>query len=69
MNFYTDPSTALTIARQHQADVRAAFPRRLPMPFLYPRPKKTYGGVTAVPALSDVAIPEPRAPQRDSTAA
>jgi hypothetical protein len=69
MNLFADPRTALTIARQHQADVRAAFPRRLPLPFLYPRPKKTYGGVTAVPALPDVAVPQPREPERDTTAA
>jgi hypothetical protein len=69
MNLHMDPTTALKIARQHQADVRAAFPRRLPRPFLYPRPKKTYGGVTAVPALPDVAVPQPREPERDTTAA
>ena len=57
---------ALIVARQRQADIRAAFPRRLPRPFNFRRPKPTYGGVTAVPQLSDVAAPEPIAPQRDS---
>ncbi|HEY3016377.1 MAG TPA: hypothetical protein VGJ41_14770 [Nocardioides sp.] len=60
MNFFTDPSTALTTARYHQADVRAAFPRRLPRPVLWPRPKRQYGGITAVPAVS---VPQPRPEQ------
>jgi len=51
MNLLSDTNTALSTARYHQADVRAAFPRRLPRPVLWPRPKRSYGGVTAVPAL------------------
>jgi hypothetical protein len=66
MNFYGSPAIAMTIVRQHQADVRAAFPRRLPCPFSFPRPKPAYGGVTAVPELPDVAVPLPIAPQHES---
>jgi hypothetical protein len=66
MNFYGSPAMAMIVVRQHQADLRASFPRRLPRPFIFPRPKPTRGGVTAVPELSDVAVPQPIAPQRDS---
>jgi hypothetical protein len=65
MNYYGSPAMAMTIVRQKQADLRASFPRRLPRPFNFPRPKPAQGGVTAVPELSDVAVPQPIAPQRD----
>jgi len=57
MNLFHDTNTALAIARYHQDDVRASFPRRLPRPVVWPRPKRSYGGITAVPALP---VPEPR---------
>jgi len=73
MNLFTDPRSALTIARQHQADVRAAFPRRLPRPTFVIRPKPHFGGVTAVPAIPDGTVaegtvPAPRSHRRQTAA-
>lgn len=65
MNYTFDPSTALRMAELHQADVRAAFPRRTRRPWHRDAAEPpTTTPPTARPG--GVRIPTPRTPERES---
>jgi hypothetical protein len=64
----TDTRTALALARHHQDDIKASFPRKRRR--FHQEPSTP--AVIAAPARIDVAamsIPAPREPERESTAA
>jgi hypothetical protein len=55
-----DPHVALTLAKYKQAQVRASFPRKPARRFLAPVRRTAQPGVTAVPSVGPVRVPEPR---------
>jgi hypothetical protein len=65
-----DTTTILSLARQHQDDVKRSFPRRQRR-VVHPDPS-TPTIITAPPGRIDVgalSIPSPRRPDRETTAA
>ncbi len=64
----TDPTTALALARQHQFDLKASFPRKR----RHPDVDVSTPAVISLPTRMDfgaMSIPSPREPDRERTVA